>query len=96
MECEGTEHLGEDQPDPGEPPEPVGGAHLGHGVAHAQGEDVAEHIDLGVPLVELGRPVVSDKPVDDELGVLEHFEQIAGQQTRHQSAKIIPECFELC
>ena len=83
MEGEGAEHLGEDQPDPGEPPEPVGGAHLGHGVAHAQGEDVTEHVDLGVPLVELGRPVVSDKPVDDELGVLEHFEQIAGQQACH-------------
>ena len=94
VEGEGAEHLGQDEPDPGEPPEPVGCAHLGHGVAHAQGENVTEHVDLGVALVELGRAVVPHKSVDDRLGVLEHLEQIAGKKTRYQSTEIIPEYFE--
>lgn len=72
----------------------LGCAHLGHGVAHAQGEYVTEHVDLGVALVELGRAVVPHKSVDDRLGVLEHLEQIAGKKTRYQSPEIIPEYFE--
>ena len=39
--------------------------------------------------------MVSDKPVDDVLGVLEYLEEIASQESGHQTAQIVPERLEL-
>ena len=36
-----------------------------------------------------------DESVDDELGVLEDLEEIAGEEARHEAPDVVPECPEL-
>ena len=41
------------------------------------------------------RPLL-DQPVNDELRVLEDFEDVPGGEAQQQPADVVPECFELC
>ena len=59
VEGEGAGHLGHHQPHHREPPEAVQGAHLGHGVAQPQRQDVSKHVDFRVSLIELRGAMVS-------------------------------------